>query len=237
LGVNKLDIEFEDDDEIKAREEAERRKKEVVNDVDIEFGDAPEGASPESSPASEPAKKSEVKAAPTQKSAPAASQPKANPQPKQEQQQPQQQARPQQQQQPQQVQTSQSPEQNSGVLNLHQGEIQSQQISVGPDYKLGDELKKAMGSNQILAIEMEARIQVEATKMITDVIAKNAADAKLLEHKINKLVSAVAAKAPAMKKELLQIKRLVTEHARIGEEEEPRAESSPTKNVVKKKSA
>ncbi|MCP4911747.1 MAG: hypothetical protein GY909_01410 [Oligoflexia bacterium] len=224
MGVNKLDIEFEDDDEIKAREEAERKKNELVEDVEIDFGASPE--SQESSESSEPKaqEKPKVKVKPEAKAAeptptqsaqptPAPAQPSQSPAPQPSVSQPT----------PQPVAAQAQPTQ---VEQVSPG-----QIMVGPDYKLGDELKKAMMTNQILAIEMEARVQVEATKMSTDIIAKHAADAKLLEHKVNKLISAVAAKAPALKKELLQIKKLVGEHARIGEEEE-----SPVASATKSQS-
>ena len=241
MGVNKLDIEFEDDDEIKAREEAERKKNELVEDVEIDFGASPQPATPESSESSEPKakekpkvkEKPEAKAAeptPVQSTQPEPATPEPTPAPTP---------------QPAAAQPSQSPAPqpatNDGILNMHQGQVPTGQIMVGPDYKLGDELKKAMMTNQVLAIEMEARVQVEATKMTTDIIAKHAADAKLLEHKVNKLISAVAAKAPALKKELLQIKKLVGEHARIGDEEESpvasAAKAAPAKKPAPKPGA
>lgn len=239
MGVNKLDIEFEDEEEIRAREEAEKKKREaVVQDVDLEFdvGEdivSPESSTPEPEPQAEPVKKEEPKAAAPAKAAVAKTEKPVQQQPVQQQVQ----------QQP--VQQQQVQQQQGGVLQFHNQAIAPTNVSVGPDYKLGDELKKAMVTSPILAIEMEARIQVETHKRTTDIIAKHAAEAKLLEHKIGKMISQIHAKVPALKKELMMMKKLLAEHAAIGEEKESlSAESSETKpsnpaqkQVVKKKAS
>jgi hypothetical protein len=203
MGVNKLDIEFEDEEEIAAREEAERKRSEVPEDVDLSFGahdddDSSGGGEPAAAPVEQAAP---AQQAPAQKAAAPAPQKQAAPV---------QQAAAQPVQQP--VQQQAAPAQ---FQNLPQ-----QQIFIGPDYKLGDELKKVAASNQVLAIEIEARVKIEVTKELTKIIAENHAKNKLIEHKINKILTGINQKVPALKNELMTIKKLLSEHATFGEGEE-----------------
>jgi|GEM_PF-1220087 len=240
MGVHKLDIEFEDDEEIKAREEAERKKSEVVSNIDLEFGED-DSTSSEKAKVSNPsidedAAKKAVKAARAKKQAAAeAQQAQARPQSKPE---PQAEQQPQSREvesspseaKPQQTSPAPAPElsaqpalQNSGAAppgNIQYQQIPTQQVFIGPDYKLGDELKKVAASNQVLAVEIEARVKVEVTQKISEMIAKNHADKKLLEHKVGKILSQINAKAPALKNELMMIKKLLKEHCALGDEEE-----------------
>lgn len=219
--MNKLDIEFEDDEEIKAREEAERKKNQVVEEVDIDFG--VDDSAPASSGESKPAPKAE-------KAAPREQQQKVKPVEKAQRSEEQTPAPRQQSPQPAQAQQYQ--------------QIPQAQVMIGPDYKLGDELKKFAASNQIFAIELEARVKVEVTKEMTKTVADFHAQNKLLEHKINKLLMQMNQKAPAIKNELMMIKKLLKEHCSLDEEgaEENAAPTKsdgarPTKRPVKKKAA
>ncbi len=221
--MNKLDIEFEDDEEIKAREEAERKKNQVVEEVDIDFG--VDDSAPASSGESKPTPKAE-------KAAPSEQQQKVKPIEKA--QRPQEHTSTPQQQKPEPAQ----------VPTQQYQQIPQAQVMIGPDYKLGDELKKFAASNQIFAIELEARVKVEVTKEMTKTVADFHAQNKLLEHKINKLLMQMNQKAPAIKNELMMIKKLLKEHCSLDEEgaEENAAPTKsdgarPTKRPVKKKAA
>ncbi len=199
MGVNKLDIEFEDDEEIQAREEAERKKNEVVEDVDLQFGaessdDSDGGASLDEARQARRAAREKSKA-PVQQQA----------QPQQQQAQPQQQQA-----------------QSQRVAPVQQV-APAQQVYIGPEYRLGDELKKVMATNQVLTIEIEARVKIEVTEQLTETIAKHHADTKLLEHKVNKILMQMNQKAPALKNELMMIKKLLKEHATIGKDEDEAA--------------
>lgn len=234
MGVNKLDIEFEDEDEIQAREEAERKKSEVPEDVDLSFGAVEETGGldlesdePEVSP--EP-----VKVAPQQKAEPQAAAPKKQAPPQQVAQPA---AQPVQQQPVQQV--VQQPVQQAAAATQFQ-QMPTAQVFIGPDYKLGDELKKVAASNQVLAIEIEARVKVEVTQQLTNIIAEHHAKNKLIEHKINKILTTINQKVPALKNELMTIKKLLQEHATLGEgesseESAPAAQSGGATDAEKQK--
>ncbi len=202
MGVNKLDIEFEDDEEIQAREEAERKKREVVDNVDIQFGDVDgEGTPPKGT--------AQPKAAPTQQKASASAHQKASA--------------------PARGIQSASPQQSAPAS--------APSVNVGADYKLGDELKKVSKTNQVLAIEIEARVKVEVAQKMTKTIADFHAQNKLLEHKINKLLTQMHKKAPPLKAELMQIKKLLKEHASLDEDTEEESSNEALKRPVKKKAA
>lgn len=246
MGVHKLDIEFEDDEEIKAREEAERKKSEVVSDVDLEFGtddSEPSGKAEVSNPSiDEDAARKAVKAARAKKQAAveaqkAQTQTQSRPEPKPESQTSSREVESSiSEAKPQQTSPAPAPElsaqpmpQSSGAAppgNIQYQQIPTQQVFIGPDYKLGDELKKVAASNQILAVEIEARVKVEVTQKISEMIAKNHAEKKLLEHKVGKILSQMNAKAPALKNELMMIKKLLKEHCALGDEEEVAQESA-----------
>ncbi|MCF8060127.1 MAG: hypothetical protein K9K67_12580 [Bacteriovoracaceae bacterium] len=224
MGVNKLDIEFEDDEEIQAREEAERKKNEVLENVDLEFGNEPEGSGASLDEA---------------KQARRAARDKAQQQPQQQPRQQQQQQQPRQQQQQQQQQQQAQPQQRQQVAPAQQTAPVQQQVYIGPEYRLGDELKKSIATNQVLAIEIEARVKIEVTEKLTETIARHHADTKLLEHKVNKILTQINQKVPALKNELMMIKKLLREHATIGEEEatEPKPQAQQQPRPVKKKAA
>ncbi|MFT6069948.1 MAG: hypothetical protein ACJAT2_000962 [Bacteriovoracaceae bacterium] len=196
MGAHKLDIEFEDDDELKARE-AETAKKKAAEDkhaadmgeleFDVDDGDDEEVAAP----AAEPVQKA---AAPQQQQAP---QKQAAPQAK-----PQAQPQAQQAQQPTNVSTGAYMHASPGAAN----------------YNLGDELRGAIGGNRILEIELQAKVEIAVTHRLTTIIAENAQENKVLENKVNKILAQVAAKVPALKKELTMIKRLLAEHAAVDKE-------------------
>ena len=273
MGVSNLDIEFEDEEEAKAREEAERKKHEVVEDVDLEFGASPEGSEDtdpgvsapktqnpekEMSPAKKAMLAAKKKTKAREKAAKAETQaPQEDIQEQVIEQQPEAQEAPEPQNPNPSVSQTQAPVQQQvqeqappgGVLNVHQGQVPQnvqyvqmpqQQVYVGEDYKLGDELKRVAASNKVLAIEIEARIEVETTKRLTDIIAKHASDAKLLEHKVNRIITQIHQKAPALKKELMMIKKMLSEHAQIGEQEggeEPAAAEKPNPKAKPKTAA
>ncbi len=242
MGVNKLDIEFEDEEEIEARKEAERKKAEAVADIDLSFGAHEESEAEETPAASEDPSLDAIKKA--RKAAREKAKGEGQSAPAQ-QAAPQQQAAPVQQAVP--SQQVQQPVQQVAAQPQMQT-IPQQQVFIGPDYKLGDELKKVAASNQILAIEIEARVKVEVTQQLTEITAKHHADAKLLEHKINKLLTQMNQKAPALKNELMMIKKLLKEHAALGDESEDEkpqqpaqkrasAQGKPQQRPVKKKAA
>ncbi len=207
MAVNKLNIEFEDDEEIQAREEAKRKSSEALKDVDLSFSaDDDSGSAKEKSPAT-----SKGRAKPDQPKRQAPGQPVRS----------QERATP-----------REAAPQNSGGYDFQQ--IPTRQVYVGPDYKLGDELKKIAASNQILGIEIEARVKVEVTQQISQMIAEHHAKNKLLEHKINKLLGIISQKAPSAKAELMTIKKLLREQASLTGSEEA---NPPQQNAAKKKVA
>lgn len=198
MAVNKLDLEFEDDDEIKAREEAERRKHEV-EDVDIDFGaEGPAKGRGARKPPREgggtPPRRAPGGAPPRQQSAP-------------------QQGRP-------------APASGGGAP-----------VYIGDEYRLGDELKKVSVDNEVLAIEIEARVKIEVAQKITEVVANNTANAKLLEHKINRLLTHINQKAPAAKAELMAIKKQLAEFVQETAKARENEEVFDQKPTPKKKAA
>lgn len=266
MGVSNLDIEFEDDEEAKAREEAERKKYEVVEDVDLEFdingeagGTSGRGPIPrkESSQASfgskekmgaakkailaakkktkdrdQKAQSEDIRTSSKKGNLSQVKGPKEN--------------------------TTQArerlsegperPESSEGVFNIHEGEIHNnvqyadiphQKVYIGEEYRLGDELKRVAASNKVLAIEIEARIEIETTKRLTETIARQASEAKELEYKVNKVVSQIHKKAPGLKNELMMIKKILAEYSRVGREESNLADSAERKrkSSIKKKVA
>src|SRR5690606_27508796 len=114
-----------------------------------------------------------------------------------------------------------------------------------PHYRLGDELNYAMESNALLNAEVQARVQLAVAHAQTELIAKIAQDAKVLEQKIVKLLTQAHAKAPAAKAELMTIKKMLAEYAdpknltgqgeATQEETKPAAASAPA--PVKKKAS
>jgi hypothetical protein len=224
MGAHKLDIEFEDDDELKA-EAAETAKKKAaeakhaedmaelefdVDDDDDDDDPAP-AAAEESTPAPVAAKKAAAKT--QQQQAPAAV--KAQ---------------------------QQSTAQSAPIQN--QGQTPNPYMHASPgaaNYNLGDELRGAIGDNRILEIELQAKVEIAVTHRLTTIIAESAQDNKVLENKVNKILAQVAAKVPALKKELTMIKRLLAEHAAVDKEkyhaDAASAEARARAAAVKKKAS
>lgn len=220
MGAHKLDIEFEDEDDTKAKEDAAKKEAEAQKqadsadelefDVNDEADDEPVAQTPApaaAAPAAAPAP------APAQKAAPAQQQQQAQPQVQQVQQQVP----------AQQVQTGAYMNASPGAAN----------------YNLGDELRNVIGGNRILEIELQAKVEIAVTHRLTTIIAENAQDNKVLETKINRILSQVAAKVPALKKELAMIKKHLAEHStvdksKLSSEEKPASASAP---VAKKRPA
>ena len=94
------------------------------------------------------------------------------------------------------------------------------------NYNLGDELRVAIGGNRILEIELQAKVEIAVTHRLTTIIAETAQENKVLETKVNKILSQVAAKAPALKKELAMIKKLLAEHSAVDKEKHKSEEAS-----------
>ena len=183
MGANKFDLEFEDDDEIKAREEAERKKHEV-EDVDLEFG--AEGNAPSKKPVRRPPREG---APPRRAEAPVEKAPVR------------------QRQEGAAATIRQAPQKRAAPV-----EGGGAPVYIGEEYRLGDELKKAAVDNEVLAIEIEARVKIEVAQKITEIVANNTANAKLLEHKINRILTQMNQKFPNAKKELMMIKKQLAEY-------------------------
>ncbi len=231
MGATDLDIEFEDDEEIRAREEAERKKSEVVEEVDLDFSVG--GAEPAEEPVEEPVKKKKKKrpqpeaAAPEPAaeaepvSVPVAEKPTAAPTPVAE-------AAPVVESQV--VHTS-APEQ-AAPAPVVQTQTITEVVQIGANYQLGDELKRASAGNKVLQIEVEAKIQVAVAEHMANILA----DKKLFEHKVSKLIKQIAAKAPAAKKELIMLNKLLKEFTSDKKVSEESKEPRPTQ-VPKKKAS
>jgi hypothetical protein len=204
MAINKLDLEFEDDDEIKAREEAERRKHEV-EDVDLEFGT--EGPTPVKKPARRP---------PPREGAP----PRRGGTPPRRQQADEGEAQ------------SSAPRRSAAPASGGGGPVY-----IGDEYRLGDELKKVSVDNEVLAIEIEARVKIEVAQKITEIVANNTANAKLLEHKINRILTQMNQKFPTAKKELMMIKKQLAEHVQDTAKSRENEEVFEGKQAPKKKAA
>jgi len=214
MAVKDLNIEFEDEDDIKAAQAA-KKKSEVVQDVDLDFDVLTDPNVPEADAkkAADLVKKTAAPAAKPSAPAPAAGKPAAAPVA----------AKPAPQQAP--VQKSASAPAMAEVTPIEQRrpapvqEPVQQNYSpapqVGAHYQLGDELKKVMNGNQILAIELEARIQIEVAERLAIVKAEHAQEAKMLEYNVNKMLKQIMAKAPALKKEVIQIQKTVQDFALV----------------------
>tara|TARA_Y100000590_G_scaffold259270_2_gene291062 strand:+ start:78197 stop:78856 length:660 start_codon:yes stop_codon:yes gene_type:complete len=185
MGAHKLDIEFEDEEDLKAKEEAQRKAaeaakhNEAMTDLEFDVADDDEPA-PQAAPAAAPAPAKKAAPEAAAKAAPAA-QPAA----------PVQQAAP--------VQTGAYMHASPGAAN----------------YNLGDELRNVIGGNRILEIELQAKVEIAVTHRLTTIIAETAQENKMLETKVNRILSQVAAKAPALKKELAMIKKLLADHSAV----------------------
>lgn len=222
MGVQKLDIEFEDEDETKAREEEERKKEEVPEEVDIAFEvtsetevDEGEGTSVQ-----EPAPIKQPK--PSPKPAPAESPDKAEPAP--------------------QAQEKADCQLESQSELSPQPENESQSAAVAPRYQLGEEIRRAEKNNPVLTIEIEAKIRVAVAEKLTTVVAQYAQETKLLEERINRHLSRIAAAAPKTKSELIKIKKLLAEHAQIKKELDPfsshsSSDATGSRKILSKKKA
>jgi len=219
MGAHKLDIEFEDEEDLKAKEEAQRKAaeaakhNEAMTDLEFDVADDDEPA-PQAAPAAAPA--SAKKAAPegAAKAAPAAQPAAAAP-----------------------VQQA-APVQTGAYMHASPG---------AANYNLGDELRNVIGGNRILEIELQAKVEIAVTHRLTTIIAETAQENKMLETKVNRILSQVAAKAPALKKELAMIKKLLADHSAVdkskNETEEgaapvkkKRPEGAPARPVKKKAS-
>lgn len=106
------------------------------------------------------------------------------------------------------------------------------------NYRLGDGLKSLIEQNELVNAEMQAKLQEVETKAKTEIIIRASQDAKILEHRVVKLLTKVLAKAPTAKAELLMIKKLMVEHAAVQRLLGEVVESKPkTKPKAKKKAA
>jgi hypothetical protein len=190
MGAHKLDIEFEDEDEVKAQEAESAKKKQVEAQHAEAMGELEFDLSDDdvAAPATEDI------ATPAPAKAP---------------------AKPQQQQPPARAQAQAAPQaQSSNVstgayMNASPGAV---------NYNLGDELRGVIAGNRILEIELQAKIEIAVTHRLTTIIAENAQGNKVLENKVNKVLAQVAARVPALKKELTMIKRMLAEHAAVDKE-------------------
>lgn len=192
MGVQKLDIEFEDEEELEAKKEAKAAAL-PVEDMDLSF-DVEErsgGAPKKEAPAKPKAKASEGEKSPVDLGE------------ERQKRRPESEAQPQQQQPVQQAQPAQQPVQ------------QAQQFTPRSNYQLGDELNQALAQNPVLAIEMEARIKVEVTKKLAKLKAKTHGKNVILNEKVKKILGAMSKKAPALKNELMMIKKLIEENASL----------------------
>ncbi len=205
MGAHKLDIEFEDDDDLKEKEEAKKKAaetakhNEAMTDLEFDVNDDVPDSQAEAAPA--PAQKAAPQAA-------AKAQPQAAAQPA---------ARPAAQQ------AQSAPVQTGAYMHASPG---------AANYNLGDELRNVIGGNRILEIELQAKVEIAVTHRLTNIIAENAQDNKMLETKVNRILSQVAAKAPALKKELAMIKKLLADHAAV---DKTKNESEEGAAPVKKK--
>lgn len=233
MAVNKLDldIEFEDEDESKRLEE-ERKKREEVKEVNLEFSVEPDEDDGVSSGAALKKAQAEARRAALEKkngspSSPTQQAPNANVADIQA------------------ARQARAPvrEQTEPSLNFNKPEPSINQAPTrpsasSPQYRLGDELNYAIESNALLNAEIQARVQLAVSQAKTEVIVKAAQEAKILEHRIVKLLTQAHAKAPAAKAELMAIKKMLAEHAdarNLIETNEPQVEQVAA--PVKKKSS
>ena len=200
--ASKLDLEFEDEEEIRAREE-KKRKKEVVEDVDLEFdvGEGEKSSVESSAPSndSDQAPKAPISSPDkrAQREARAQTQTRnlkeVGPAPK-------------------------AQKENSNVRDFPQHS--SSQSSPRENYRLGQELDEALKSSRVLQVEMQAQIKIAVMEAKMEFLAKQAGEAKLLEHKVGNLINQMHKKAPSLKNELLSLKKLLSEHCKIRTKDE-----------------
>lgn len=98
--------------------------------------------------------------------------------------------------------------------------------AAGSHYQLGDELKRVMNGNQILAIELEAKVKVEVAERMVVEKATQAQENKMLERDITKLLKQIMAKAPQAKNEILQIQKLVQDFATVDKSKKKKGEDA-----------
>lgn len=201
MAVNKLDldIEFEDEEEAKRLEE-ERKKREEVKEVDLEFAVEPgEGDAGVSGAALKKAQAEARRAALEKKNA-ASGENVSNIEEARKARAP-------------------APQQSEPSINFAKPEPTAvtqnpmRPSASSPHYRLGDELNYAMEANALLNAEVQARVQLAVAEAKTEIVAKAAQEAKLLEHKIVKLLTQAHAKAPAAKAELMAIKKMLAEYS------------------------
>ncbi len=229
MAVNKLDldIEFEDEDEARRLEE-ERKKREEVKEVNLEFSVEPEDEGEDAAASGAALKKAQAEArrAALQKK-------NGSPQSSNENVADMQAAR----------QARTPTQQTEPSINFNKPEpsisrAPTRPSASSPQYRLGDELNYAVETNELLNAEVQARVQLAVAQAKTEIIAKAAQDAKLLEHKVVKLLTQANAKGPAAKAELMAIKKLLAEHAEVKnliETNEPQVQ--PVATPIKKKSS
>ncbi|MBH47670.1 MAG: hypothetical protein CME71_05830 [Halobacteriovorax sp.] len=222
-----LDIEFEDEDEAKRLEEA-RKKREEVKEVDLQFSVEPEeGDDAGASGAALKKAQAQARRAALEKKNAASSGSGENVADLQAARQ----AR------------APSPQSEPSIKfnqqDLVTNSTPARPSASSPHYRLGDELNFAISQNDLLNAEVQARIQLAVAQAKTEIIAKAAAEAKLLEHKVVKLLTQAHAKAPAAKAELMAIKKMLAENADPKKlmEEASDTEASSAAPVKKKPSA
>lgn len=228
-----LDIEFEDEDESKRLEE-ERKKREEVKDVDLQFSmDDEDDASEEQGATGVALKKAQAEArrAAIEKKQAAQGQNVADIGEARKARDPVVQNTP--------AQHNVTPEptirpQPNSIPTQAPAPIRPSASS--PHYRLGDELNYAMEVNTLLSAEVQARVQLAVAQAQTEIIARAAQEAKLLEHKVVKLLTQINAKAPAAKAELMAIKKMLAENTdpkKLFEESVPASEKAeaPKKKV------
>lgn len=223
-----LDIEFEDEDESKRLEE-ERKKREEVKDVDLQFSmDDEDDASEDNGATGVALKKAQAEArrAALEKKQTAQGQNVADIG----------QARkarePVVQNTPAQHNANSEPTEKPQPTSIpvqQQAPTPIRPSASSPHYRLGDELNYAMEVNTLLSAEVQARVQLAVAQAQTEIIARAAQEAKLLEHKVVKLLTQINAKAPAAKAELMAIKKMLAENAdpkKLFEESAPASEKA-----------
>ncbi|GAB4016911.1 MAG: hypothetical protein Fur0010_17170 [Bdellovibrio sp.] len=194
MAVKDLNIEFEDEDDIKKAEEERKKKASVVQDVELDFDVLTDPNVPEGD-----VKKAleQTKTQPMAKGLPTtkpqvATKPQAAPAPQAE-------VKP------------IRPQPAAAPAPAPVASAQPQVVSA--NYQLGDELKKIMNGNQILQIELEARIKIEVAERMAILKAEQAQENKMLERDVTRILKQIVAKAPALKKEVMQLQKIVQDFA------------------------
>lgn len=225
MAVNKLDldIEFEDEEEVKRLEE-ERKKREEVKEVDLEFAVEPGEGDAGASGAALKKAQAEARRAALEKRNAASTENISNIEEARKARAP-------------------APQPEPGI-NFAKSESPSitqnpvRPSASSPHYRLGDELNHAIEASALLNAEVQARVQLAVAEAKTEIIAKAAQEAKLLEHKIVKLLNQAHAKAPAAKAELMTIKKMLAEFSdpkNLLSENPATASEKPQAAPVKKK--